>query len=112
METPALTKQDEQALQREAIEHRDVVLDLRAILGTPAGMRFIKYLFKSFDVAQMPEEGLDGNLLYERLGVLRAGNAIFKIASEASFEHSAKLLAEIEKERYEILYANAQIGQT
>lgn len=112
MDTAELNKTDAEELRKEAIEHRDVVLDLRAVLGTPAGMRFIKYLFKSFDVAQMPELGLEGMALFERLGFLRAGNSIFKIASEASFEHSAKLLAEIEKERYEILYANAQIGQT
>lgn len=96
----------------EAIEHRDVLLDVRAILATPSGKNFFKYLFKSLDVVELPEIGLEGNLLMERLGFLRAGNSIFKLVAEANAEMAATLLAQTEKDRYAKIYADAQIGQS
>lgn len=87
----------------DAIEHRDMLLALRAILSKKEGKDFIKYLFKSFDVGQPPPEGLEGSLLHDRLGFLRAGNSIFKIAAEADNEIAGLLLAQIEKERYDDL---------
>ncbi len=103
---PVISKEEIQ----ERIEHRDVLMHIRAILTTGSGLSFFKYLFKNFDVAELPESGLEGNLLYERIGVLRAGNAIFKLVSEANAEIAANLLAQNEKERYAKLYADAQIG--
>lgn len=101
----------EEEERKAAIEHRDMLLDLRFILGTEAGQRFFKYLFRNFDVAQMPEQGLEGITLHERMGFMRAGNALFKIASEANFEVAANILAHIEKERYDQIYADSKIGQ-
>jgi len=43
---------------------------------------------------------------------LRAGNSIFKLASEANPVAAATLLAEIEKERYAQIYQDANIGTT
>ncbi len=101
----------EEEFYKEATEHRDIILAVRAILATPSGMNYFKYLFKYFDVAQMPELGLEGLALHDRLGFMRAGNSIFKLVSEANFEAAASLLAMIEKERYEQLVKEAQTGQ-
>lgn len=95
----------------EAIEHRDMLLDVRAILATTSGRNFFKYLFEHFEVTQLPDLGLEGNLLMEKLGFLRAGNAIFKLVAEANAEMAATLLAQNEKDRYAKLYSDAQIGQ-
>ncbi len=94
-----------------ALEHRDMLLDVRAVLGTTSGRNLFKYLFKHFDVAALPEDGLENDLLRERIGVLKAGSAIFKLACEANFEIAAELLAKLEKERYDAIYEDAQIGQ-
>lgn len=90
--------------KQEALEHRDVLLSLRAILTSEAGKKFVKYLFKHLDVGEVPPFGLEGFVLAERLGLARAGNAVFKIACEADHEVAAKLLAELEKEKYDRLY--------
>ena len=101
---------DEQ--RREAIEHRDVLLNLRAILATASGQHFISYLFKNFDVGVLPEMGLDGAILMDRLGFLRAGQSVFDLVSEANADIAAKLLAEIKRERYAELYSTSEIGST
>lgn len=100
MDHPDLT--DEEI--REAIEHRDVLLDIRALLGTPSGKNFIKYLFKNLGASEMPEMGLTGEILMDKLGFLRAGNSIFKLVSEANATEAGKLLALIERDRHARLY--------
>lgn len=92
-----------------AAEHRDAHLDARAILATASGRRFFKYLFKNLDVGQLPELGLEGNFLHDKLGSIRAGNEIFKLIAEAHPELAGLLLAEVEKERYEQLYKEQNI---
>lgn len=94
---------------KAATEHRDMLLDVRAVLATSSGKNLFKYLFKHFEVAALPEDGLDTDLLHERIGILKAGNSIFKLACEANFEIAAELLAKLEKERYDAIYA--EIGQ-
>lgn len=96
---------------KEALEHRDVILAVRAILATASGMNYFKYLFKYFDVAQMPQRGLEGNELHDTLGFMRAGNSIFKLVAEANADSASSLLAMIEKERYAELVKDAQAGQ-
>ncbi len=96
---------------RDALEHRDVVMNVQAVLATTPGRVLFKYLFKSFDVAQAPISGLDGDMLHDHLGFLRSGTSIFKLACEANAETAASLLAEIEKERYAKIYADFNIGQ-
>ena len=98
--------------RREAIEHRDMLLNLRALLATASGQHFIKYLFKNFDVGEVPELGLEGSLLMDRIGFLRSGKAIFKIVAEANAEIAGNLLAEIEKERYAELLSASENGPT
>ncbi len=96
---------------KEAIEHRGILNDVRAILTTVSGRSFFKYLFKYFDVGGVPEVGLEGNILHGLLGHLRAGNSIFQLAAEADPIQTATLLAQIKKEYYAALHADAQTGQ-
>lgn len=95
-----MTEQD----RLEAIEHRDALMDVRAVLATKSGKRFIKYLFKNLDVGELPELGMDGTLLSDRIGFLRAGNSIFKLITESSTEAAGAILAEVEKERQDAIY--------
>ena len=90
---------------KEGIEHRDALLHIRQILSTPSGQFFFKYLFRQLGVLDLPELGLEGPILYDTLGYLRSGRSIFKLASEANPTLAAGLLSEIEKERYEQVYA-------
>jgi len=91
-------------LQREALEHRDMLMDVRGVLQTSHGQSLFRYLFRHFEVAGLPELGLEGAILHDRLGFLRAGQSIFKLASEANPVLAGQLLAEVEKENYEKLY--------
>lgn len=94
---------------REAIEHRDVLLALRAILATPSGKNFFKYLFKHLEVTELPPVGLEGSLLMDKIGFLRAGNSIYKLVSEADPSIAGSLIAQNEKEKYAQLEAETQI---
>lgn len=85
---------------KEYIEHQKVIEDIRVLLNTKAGKNFIRYLYKSFNVGELPEYGLKDLMLHEVLGFLRAGNSVFKIVSEANAEESGLILASVEKERY------------
>jgi hypothetical protein len=88
---------------KERIEHRDILLDLRSLMTTNSGRNLLRYLFKHFQVGNLPEMGLEGTLLADRLGFLRAGISIFDLASEANPEIAGTILAEIKKENYERL---------
>ena len=96
--------------RKTALAHRDVVLAIRAVIGTDEGKKLFKYLFESFDVAQAVPQGFTGELLHGYLGLQRAGNAVFKIACEADHQISAALLALIEKERYDEIQKDAALG--
>lgn len=98
-----MTEEMSEEIRKEAAEHRDVILDIRAMLISQSGQKFLKYLFKHLDVGEVAEMGMEGNLLHDRLGFLRAGNSIYKLIAEADFEFAGMTLAQIEKERYERL---------
>lgn len=93
---------------KEAIEHRDVLIAIKEIMAHPQGRVLFKYLFKHLEVAELPPMGLEGPLLMDKLGSLRVGNSIFKLACEAHPEVAAQLLAQNEKERYEELLAQTR----
>lgn len=95
--------------QKEALEHRDVLLALRAIIQTEHGRKLFKYLFKTLQVNELPAKGLDGDILHDTLGYLRSGREIFKIVAEADADVAAKLMAEIEKDNYAELLASQNI---
>lgn len=95
---------------KERAEHRDTLVNIQAVLSTKPGKDFVKYLFKNFDVGEVPEIGLVGDLLMDKIGSMRAGNALFKIVSEANFEIAGQLLAQIEKEKYEEILRDTMSG--
>jgi len=92
---------------KERIEHRDALIAIRDILTDSSGRFFMKYLFKHLEVGRLPELGLEGNILYDKLGFLRAGNAIFSLVCEANPQVASELLAENEKERHANLYGQS-----
>lgn len=98
--------------RRERVEHDSALKNIRAILGTPYGKNFIKYLFVNLEVGVLPEIGAEGVWLHDRLGFLRSGNQIFKLIAEADPDNAAKILAEIEKERYEVILRTSQTGRS
>lgn len=99
----------EEEERRIRVEHASALKNIKAILGTPYGKNFIKYLFVNLEVGMLPEIGSEGNWLFEKLGFLRSGNQIFKLIAEADPENAAKILAEIEKERYETILRTSQM---
>lgn len=90
----------------EAIEHKNVLLAIKELLKCSEGKTLFKYLFKNLDVTCVPE-GLEGNMLYEYLGFLKAGNSVYKLVSQADFKEAALILSEIERERHD----NQQLEQ-
>ena len=92
---PIVSDQDMQ----ELMEHQQMLHDVVSILATHPGERFIKYLFKHFEVAELPDLGLREDLLFDKLGSLRPGRALFRLISEAEPRMAGILLATVEKEK-------------
>lgn len=88
-----------QALEEEKLNN-DTLGALKKILTTEEGVILFTYLFKNLDVTCVPEQDMIGDTLQEYLGFLRAGNSIFKLASNANSEVSAKILAQLERDRH------------
>ncbi|HEY5236431.1 MAG TPA: hypothetical protein VIJ14_09655, partial [Rhabdochlamydiaceae bacterium] len=84
---------------------------IRAILQTGEGRRFFKYLIKYYSPIELTPMGLEGAILHEGLGQLRAYNELFKLISEADNKASGELLAENIKEQYDRLYSQNADGQ-
>lgn len=97
--------------RQELLEHRDVLLAIASILKLPEGIQIFKYLFKNFDVAELPSRSMEGNILHEYLGFLRAGNSIYKLVCEADFKIAASILSNLERERYDKLCEQHRIEQ-
>ena len=85
---------DDQKLSQDALGA------VTKILKTEEGRILFTYLFKNLDVLCVPEQDMKGELLQEYLGFLRAGNSIFKLASSADSETSARILAQLERDRH------------
>lgn len=84
---------------QELMEHQQMLHDVVSILATHPGERFIKYLFKHFEVAELPDLGLREDLLFDKLGSLRPGRALFRLISEAEPRMAGIILATVEKEK-------------
>lgn len=95
---------EKQQMLKAAIEHRDVLLAVRAVIATDHGKKLFKYLFKNFEVAEMAPMYLEGSDLHDLIGFRRAGTSIFKLASEADAGIAGAILAQIEKERQDEIY--------
>ena len=106
-----LRKFYQQEAHKEAVEHRDMLLNMKAILETEPGKNFIQFLLKSFDVGELPKKGVEGNELYETLGFLRAGQSVFQMVSQANDKIAGQILASIEREKYARINATTRIEQ-
>jgi len=84
---------------KEAIEHRDVLIAIKEIGKSVHGKIFIGYLFRQLEVTEVSPLGLTGDILMDKLGFLRAGNAIFKLVAEADPKLAGDLIAENERNR-------------
>jgi len=89
--------------RQEALEHRDVLLAIASIIKNAEGIKLFRYLFKYFNVAELPEQTMQGNVLHEYLGFLRAGNSIYKLVCEADSMIAASILSKLEREKYDRL---------
>lgn len=98
-QTPAEYYEEKQ--RRENTEHRDVLLAIASIIQTKEGEKLFKYLFKSFEVAQLPDREMKGEELHEYLGFLRAGNSVYKLVCEAEANIAGSILSKLERERYD-----------
>lgn len=96
-----LEKYEQQLNRQEQHEHQEVLLAIRTLIKTKHGKDLFSYLFKNLDVGVLPDRAAKDTFLHEHLGFLRAGQSIFKLASEADAETAGSLLALLEKKRYE-----------
>lgn len=85
--------------RKELIEHQQMLNDISMVINTQAGMRVFTYLFKHFEYGELPPIGLSDELLFDKLGSLRPGRALFRIVSEAEPGIAGQILASIEKEK-------------
>lgn len=99
-----LREYHERIRRQEEHEHQDAVLAVAAIIKTPEGEKLFRYLFKSFEVGNLPDRSIVGDDLHEYLGFLRAGNSIYKLTCEGDHRIAAAILSKLERERYEHIY--------
>lgn len=104
-----LIKLQQEETRREQIEHRDVLLAIASLIKTKEGNQLFSYLFKNFEATNLPDRTMQGEVLHEYLGFLRAGNSIYKLACEADSEMAASIIAKIERKRYEQIYEQHRI---
>lgn len=101
MEKQTATEYYAEKLRQESVEHRDALLSIASILQTKEGEKLFKYLFKNFEVANLPPKGMEDKELHEYLGYLRAGNSVYKLVCEADANIAASILSKLERERYD-----------
>lgn len=83
-------------------EHERMLMDLQSLMSHSAGKNFIKYLFKNFMVGELPPISMEGAILHDYTGFLRAGQSIFEIASQADPTTAGLILSELQKEKYNV----------
>lgn len=86
--------------RKEQQEYQDCILNIRAVLVTKTGKEFIKYLFKNLEVGDLPEFGMKDQILFEKLGFLRAGKSIYDLIAAADVDSAASILAQVTKEKH------------
>ena len=84
---------------QEGLEHNQTLSDIVAVLSTPSGERFMRYLFKHFEVGELPDLGLMNDLLYDKLGSLRPGRALFRLVAQADPRMAGLIMASLETEK-------------
>lgn len=79
-----------------------MLANLKIILSRPEGKAFMKYLLKHFGVGEYPPAAMDEAILRDFMGFSRAGQSIFSIAAQADQLTTGILMAEIQKEKYNV----------
>lgn len=106
-------QQEQNAINKMRAEHKRIVDNIALVLATPPGKVLAKYLIRELDVAKQPELGLEGTMLSDKIGFLRAGSSIFNIFAQANPEVTGALLAQIMKEEQdELIYQETLLRQT
>lgn len=103
MQVAGYTQEQLEQMRKDHVEHLAVLDMIKVVLGTPAGRAFAKYLLKSFEVGELPPIGVENDYLRDKLGFLRAGVSVFEILAQANPDVTGTLLAQIQKEKYEII---------
>jgi len=83
---------------REELRLRQAYAAIKQLLATQDGRVFMMYLLREFEYGEMPQVGMDKDLMLDKMGMLRAGQAIFNLIAEADPYGAAALLGEIKKE--------------
>lgn len=97
--------------QREMLDHRKAIEAIATILKMDAGRKTFEYLLKHISPVQLPELGLEGALMHDRMGFCRAGRSIYDLAVQADFKIAAEIMAKVEKEKLdEIAYEDSQLS--
>lgn len=94
-----ITPEAQRLEDREHNEYVEVLSHIQAMLATTSGRMFFKYIFKNFDIGEVPEFGMPENLLRDRLGFLRAGKSFFDLVAAAAPDQAASILAQVVKEK-------------
>jgi hypothetical protein len=89
---------EEQVQSREAAEEAMAIRAMATLVGTPQGYIAFKHLLKSLGVGELPVQGLEGNLLHDNLGFLRAGKSIYNLLCRANHRKAVEIMADITKE--------------
>lgn len=91
-----------EAVNSSQKEHEIMLMNLKVLLSRPDGKVFMKYLMKHFGVGEIPPIGMDVDTLRDFMGFSRAGESIFSIAAQADPITTGILIAEIQKEKYNV----------
>ena len=109
MDSVDANKYYEEKERQENIEHRDALLAIASIVKTKEGQNLFRYMFKNFEVSNLPDRTIKGDDLHEYLGFLRAGNSIYKLVCEADADIAGSILSKLERERYDHKLAEYRI---
>lgn len=94
-----MADKNHQDVDPELAKHRALMNDINALLATVSGRNFVKYLFESFGVGELPQPFTKAEELIERVAFLRTGQSIYKLIANANPLMAATIMAEIEKEK-------------
>lgn len=83
--------------------HAQMLQDLSLVLSTPQGQNLFKYLLKELEFGELPAPAVPQNLRDEYIGFLRAGQLIFEYVSQADNMRAGMILAQIQKEKFDVL---------
>lgn len=85
--------------ERERLEEIEATKAVGMISRSSEGQKFLKHLFRTLAVGEVPMRGMSGEELHDFVGFLRAGRAVFNLVAKANPQVAGDLMATIERER-------------